>query len=104
MRDLLLRLSIAGAIVGLVASAAAAEPLRVPLDSGWSIQSSANVKSHGDAISRPGFAAAGGQAAPGPGNVGGALGENGRYPDPYTRKNLRPMPGATYPIRSPFAP
>jgi hypothetical protein len=52
---------------------AAADSLRLPLASGWSIQSSAAVAASGDAISRPGFVAAGWHPASVPGTVVGAL-------------------------------
>src|SRR5262245_25016016 len=82
---------------------AVAQPLRVPLASGWRIQSSALTPAKGDAISRRGFSTDGWHAATVPGTVVGALVEAGRFPDPYVGMNLRSMPGTTYPIGSQFA-
>jgi exo-1,4-beta-D-glucosaminidase len=89
--------------VALAASASVAEPLRIPLDTGWAIQSSAGVKLQGDAISRPGFPSQGWHTATVPGTIVGALVESGRYPDPYTAMHLRAIPGTTYPIGEQFA-
>ena len=48
-----------GAIIAGVGAAlsppAAAQPARIPLDVGWTIQSSAATDARGDAISQPGF-------------------------------------------------
>src|SRR5919197_3269203 len=102
MRELLLRLALAVSVV-LAASASVAEPLRIPLDAGWAIQSSASVKLTGDAISQPGFSTQGWHAATVPGTIVGALVESGRFPDPYTAMNLRSIPGTTYPIGEEFS-
>ena len=103
MRQILLRVGLTALTVVLAASTSVAEPLRIPLDAGWAIQSSASVKLQGEAISRPGFQAQGWHAATVPGTIVGALVESGRYPDPYTAMNLRAIPGTTYPIGEQFA-
>ena len=85
------------------AGRAAAEPGRLPLTSGWAIESSAKVAAKGDAVSRAGFAAPGWQAATVPSTVFGALVDGGRFPDPFTGMNLRSIPGTSYPIGAQFA-
>src|SRR4051812_34012858 len=104
MRVSLVRLLTAVAIAVAVASpASAADAGRVPLATGWAIQSSASVAAKGDAISRPGFSTGGWHAAMVPGTVFGALVAEGRFPDVYTGTNLRSVPGVTYPIGAQFA-
>ena len=75
---------------------------RIPLQTGWSLQSSAKVPAKGDVISRPGFATAGWHRITVPNTVVGALVESGVLPDPYFGMNLRKFPGTTYPIGERF--
>jgi exo-1,4-beta-D-glucosaminidase len=75
---------------------------RLPLKTGWAIQSSAKVQEKGDAISRAGFVTDGWHTVTVPNTVVGALVENGTYPDPYFGMNLRSIPGTTYPIGERF--
>jgi exo-1,4-beta-D-glucosaminidase len=89
----------AGTLV-LVPAARADEPRR-PLEK-WSLQSSAVARETGDALSQPGYAAAGWHTVRVPGTVVGALVENGVYRDPYFGMNLRSIPGTTYPIGERF--
>src|SRR5438034_1147851 len=84
-------------------SVSGAEAVRIPLASGWAIQSSAAVAAGGDAVSRPGFSVEGWHPASVPGTVVGALVDEGRFPNPYAGMNLRAMPGTTYPIGGQFA-
>src|SRR5437667_1748895 len=96
-----------GSVVSLTAAVpsivAAADTVRLPLASGWAIQSSAAVPAKGEAISRAGFSTAGWHSASVPGTVVGALVEAGRFPDPYVGMNLRSFPGTTYPVGAQFA-
>ena len=82
---------------------AAAQSARVPLHEGWRIQSSAQVKDKGDAISTVGYKTTGWYAAAVPSTVVGALVEDKTYPDPFTGKNLRQLPGCSYPVGANFA-
>ena len=98
------RVGIFGSIVALFASSApAADSLRIPLATGWAIQSSASVAAAGETLSRPGFATNGWHSARVPGTVVGALVEEGRYPDLFVGMNLRSLPGMTYPIGAQFS-
>src|SRR5215204_5586659 len=103
MRRILFRVLIAALAAALSPSVSHAQSNRLPLASGWSIQSSAAVGAKADAISRVGFSTAGWHSATVPGTIVGALVEQGRYPDPYTGMNLRSIPGTTYPIGQQFA-
>jgi exo-1,4-beta-D-glucosaminidase len=103
MRSLFVRVALAGLGTALSSTASHAESWRMPLASGWAIQSSAAVAPAGDAISRPGFSTDGWHAATVPGTIVGALVEEGRYPNPYTGMNLRAIPGTTYPVGAQFA-
>ena len=73
------------------------------LATGWQLQSSAKLPAGGEALSVPGYDAAGWSAVTVPNTVVGALVENGTYPDPYFGTNLRSIPGTTYPIGARFA-
>ena len=75
---------------------------RLPLAERWGLQSSVRVTAPGDALSRPGFDAAGWQQVTVPNTVVGALVENGTYKDPYFGMNLRSLPGMSYPIGERF--
>jgi exo-1,4-beta-D-glucosaminidase len=98
----------------LLASAIALTPLRgeaalgpespLKLATGWQLQSSAKLPAGGEALSVPGYDAAGWSAVTVPNTVVGALAENGTYPDPYFGTNLRSIPGTTYPIGARFTP
>lgn len=89
--------------VAIPRGASADAPARLPLATGWTLQSSAKVAAKGDALSRPGFETEGWYAATVPGTVVGALVGNGTYPDPFFGMNLRSIPGATYPIAKNFS-
>src|SRR5690349_2090593 len=54
-------------------STSMAQSFRLPLATGWAIQSSAAVRAAGDAISQPGFSTSGWHAAAVPGTIVGAL-------------------------------
>lgn len=85
-----------------VASAAAGPHRLASLDSGWRLQSSAVAKSRGEAISKAGFETAGWHEVSVPNTVAGALVEIGHFKDPFFGKNLRDIPGTTYPIGERF--
>jgi exo-1,4-beta-D-glucosaminidase len=89
-------------VAGLAAPAGADQGARLALKKNWSLQSSAKVAEKGEAISRPGYAAAGWHTVTVPNTVVGALVENGTYRDPYFGMNLRQIPGTTYPIGERF--
>src|ERR1051326_2574409 len=76
---------------------------RLLLKENWRIQSSAAVKEEGDALSTPGYKAAGWFPATIPTTVVGALVEDKVYPDPFYGMNLRQMPGCSYPVGANFA-
>jgi exo-1,4-beta-D-glucosaminidase len=103
MRRVLFPAVVALSNIALLPSASLADSLRVPLASGWAIQSSASVTVQGEVISRPEFSPAGWHDAAVPGTIVGALVEEGRDSDPYTGMNLRALPGTTYPIGAQFA-
>lgn len=84
------------------ARATGASSPRMPLRTGWLLQSSAQVQAAGGAISKPGYAAEGWHRITVPNTVAGALVENGTYKDPYFGMNLRALPGMDYPIGQRF--
>lgn len=96
------RLLVLSLIVFLTAlNGIAAEP--VALGEGWKIQSSAKVKEGGQALSSPKYRLRGWHDATVPTSVVGALVKNKVYPDPFYGKNLRSIPGTTYPIGQNFS-
>ncbi len=90
------------AMASALAAPAWAGDARLALHKGWSIQSSAKVPAKGEAISQPGFKTEGWYPATVPNTVVGALVESKVYEDPYFGKNLRKIPGTTYPIGERF--
>ena len=105
MRQLIAGCAVAGALAMSLfqcPDAWAGDRGRVLLREGWALQSSAQVASGGDAISRPGFSTAGWHPIEVPNTVVGALVESGVYRDPYSGMNLRNIPGTTYPIGERF--
>ena len=76
---------------------------RLPLDSGWRMQSSAKIFDAGAAISLPAYNASAWYHISKPETVLAGLVENGVYPDPTFAKNLRQIPGASYSIGTMFA-
>jgi exo-1,4-beta-D-glucosaminidase len=79
------------------------QPGKLFLRKGWSIQSSANVKDKGDTISHDGYQPKNWYPTSVPTTVVGALVENKVYPDPLVDKNLRLIPGCSYPIGANFS-
>lgn len=69
----------------------------------WVIESSANVRSDGSAISKARFSTKDWYPATVPSTVLSALVEDKVYPDPYFGMNLRSIPGTTYPVFEDFS-
>ena len=79
------------------------QPAKLFLRKGWSIQSSAQVKEKGDAISANSFQPKNWYPATVPSTIVGNLVEDKVYPDPLVDKNLRLMPGCSYPVGANFS-
>jgi exo-1,4-beta-D-glucosaminidase len=73
------------------------------LHEGWALQSSCLFLARGEQISTPRFRANGWHSATVPTTVVAALVADKTYPDPYYGKNLRDIPGTTYPIGKNFS-
>ena len=101
-RSVVVLTAFVAALTGGVMTATAAD-VRLELREGWVIQSSAKVTAGGEAVSRPGFAAAGWHRASVPTTVVSALVADGTYPDPYYGMNLRKIPGTTYKVGTNFS-
>jgi exo-1,4-beta-D-glucosaminidase len=86
-----------------VVAAAQADDLRLELQEGWAIASSASVAAGGEAISSVGFPTAGWHPATVPTTVVAALVADGTFPDPDFGMNLRSIPGTSYPVGVNFA-
>jgi len=78
-------------------------PEKIFLRDRWTIQSSAQVKEKGDALSQRVFQPRNWYPAKVPSTVAGTLIDNKVYPDPFTGMNLRMMPGCGYPIGANFS-
>lgn len=70
---------------------------RFDLNKGWKIQSSAKVSAAGESLSTPVADTSGWINTEVPATVVATHVKNGLYPDPYFGKNLRSLPGVTYP-------
>ena len=79
------------------------ESQKVFLRSGWALQSSCKFSATGEQISTVGFKTDGWHSASVPTTVVAALVADKTYPDPYYGKNLRDIPGTTYPIGKNFS-
>ena len=79
------------------------ESQKVPLHSGWSLQSSCKFTANPEQISTVGFKTEGWHSTDVPSTVVAALVADKTYPDPYYGKNLRDIPGTTYPIGKNFS-
>jgi exo-1,4-beta-D-glucosaminidase len=73
------------------------------LREGWAVQSSAKAAQDGATLSAPGFKAEGWYKTVVPRTVLAALVDNKVYPDPFFGKNLRSIPGTSYPIGQNFS-
>jgi len=87
------------------ASANTPEPseTKIFLHEGWALQSSCLFLARGEQISAPGYKTNGWHSATVPTTVVAALVADKTYPDPYYGKNLRDIPGTTYPIGKNFS-
>src|ERR1700683_756838 len=88
-----------------IASANTPEPsyTKIYLHEGWALQSSCLFLAKGEQISAPGYKTNGWHSATVPTTVVAALVADKTYPDPYYGKNLRDIPGTTYPIGKNFS-
>ena len=92
------------AAVGAASSAVSdAEDLRIDLEGGWSLQSSAKTAAGGEVLSKPGADTTGWHRASVPTTVVAALVDDGTYPDPYVGTNLRQIPGTSYDVGQNFS-
>lgn len=73
------------------------------LHSGWTLQSSCQFSATGEQISTVGFKPEGWHSTEVPSTVVAALVADKTYSDPYFGKNLRNIPGTTYPIGKNFS-
>src|SRR3972149_5008198 len=94
-----------GLLAAFLGGAMSVEGADVPLElrEGWAIQSSAQVKAGGEAISKPGYSTGGWHRATVPTTVVAALVADGTYPDPHFGTNLRTIPGTRYEIGTNFS-
>ncbi|HEY0704772.1 MAG TPA: hypothetical protein VGD60_18530, partial [Candidatus Acidoferrales bacterium] len=76
---------------------------KVALHDGWSLESGCKVSAAGEEISKPGFKTERWHQTNVPSTVVAALVADKTYPDPYYAKNLRDIPGTTYPIGKNFS-
>jgi exo-1,4-beta-D-glucosaminidase len=76
---------------------------KIFLQDGWALQSSCLFLAKGEQISTAGYKTNGWHSAAVPTTVVAALVADKTYPDPYYGKNLRDIPGTTYPIGKNFS-
>src|SRR5579884_1256109 len=94
--------AVAALLITICAAAAEATPDQTLLRDGWSIQSSADVRADGAALSTVGYGVKDWYRATLPATVLSALVADRVYLDPYVGMNLRSIPGTSYPIFSNF--
>ena len=96
-----------GLILALLAGRAYADTTgssdKIFLHAGWTLQSSCLFLAKGEQISTPGYRTNGWHSATVPTTVVAALVADKTYPDPYYGKNLRDIPGTSYPIGKNFS-
>ena len=95
-------LSLAGAPANANAESPASSD-KIFLHDGWALQSSCLFLAKGEQISTAGYKTNGWHSAAVPTTVVAALVADKTYPDPYYGKNLRDIPGTTYPIGKNFS-
>jgi len=95
-------LSLAGAAASANANSPASSE-KIFLQDGWALQSSCLFLAKGEQISTAGYKTNGWHSATVPTTVVAALVADKTYPDPYYGKNLRDIPGTTYPIGKNFS-
>ena len=86
----------------LAATVPAVAQSRLPLHSGWMIQSSVKAGSDGARISSPGYSTEGWYRATVPSTVVGTLVDDSVFKDVFFGMNLRNIPGMTYKIGENF--
>ena len=102
---------LAGAVLGAILATPArtlADPpdamtSKLPLHTGWMLQSSCKITATGKQISTRDFHPDGWHATSVPSTVVAALVADKTFRDPYFAENLRSIPGATYPIGENFS-
>jgi exo-1,4-beta-D-glucosaminidase len=94
---------VTAAIMPANASGEAAASDKIFLQEGWKLQSSCIFLARGEQISTAGYKTNGWHSATVPTTVVAALVGDKTYPDPYYGKNLRDIPGTTYPIGKNFS-
>jgi len=77
--------------------------VRLPLEQGWALQSSCDLKAGGAEISRPGFDASRWLKTRVPATALGAQVIAGKFEDPYFGTNLLKIPGTNYPAGKIYA-
>lgn len=98
-------LLIASLVIGPFAFAGSPQPpnAKLFLHDGWTLQSSCRISASGRQISTPDFSTNGWHSTVVPSTVVAALVADNSFPDPYVGRNLRSIPGATYPIGENFS-
>jgi len=98
-------LALVGSLVSAVPRVAAqSEPSpRLMLREGWMIKSSAQVEEKGETLSTTKFSPKDWYPTSVPSTVLAVLVQNKVYPDPFWGKNLRSIPGTTYPVGQNFS-
>jgi len=106
------RIAFALTMVSLIACGPAARAQSAPatpaggplfLKDGWMIQSSSEVSAPAEVVSTHAYTPSGWYRASVPSTVIGALVRQRVFPDPYVGKDLRLIPGTTYPIGANFS-
>jgi exo-1,4-beta-D-glucosaminidase len=95
--------AILGAPVRTLADPPDAMTSKLPLHTGWMLQSSCKITATGKQISTRDFHPDGWHATSVPSTVVAALVADKTFRDPYFAENLRSIPGATYPIGENFS-
>src|SRR5260221_10974943 len=71
---------------------------RITLHQSWQLQSACKTSAQGEQISQTGFDATGWHAAAVPTTVVAALVADHTFPDPFFGRDLRSLPGSSYPV------
>lgn len=100
--SILLLLSL-GVLAGSPIPRRASQSAKLFLRNGWSIQSSAQVTEKGQVISSDNFQPKNWYPATVPSTIVGNLVDDKLYPDPLVDKNLRLIPGCSYPVGANFS-
>ena len=90
-------------IGGFPANSPSESGSKLSLHADWTLQSSCQINATAEQISSAGFNTNGWHSTSVPSTVVAALVADKTYPDPYFGKNLRDIPGTTYPIGKNFS-